>query len=455
MRRWFWLPLVLCLWPHLARGDGLTLAGAVRLALGRNPELAASAQLRRAAELEPTVARGAYLPTLTFSSSITRVDWDTWATANSALEQLRSWLPPGIHIEPFLYRDTYRTEFILDQPIWLGGSLRAGRSAALARAAGARAEDQEVRAAIVFRAKAAFYRLWGARELLRVAKASSQAAQARRDEMADRHAVGEVDLSVRLRWEVYLSEHELARVAAEGAAETARADLNTVLGREPTASVQIAPPERSEDPASALAKLSREEYLARVLAKSPRLAAARAVTREARAGIAAARAGWLPSLFASGSYGWKQDDDLALDDYRTWSASIAVSYPLFDGLRNYTRHRQAAARARAAAYATEAQERAVALEAIHLYRGRVTAAQQLITSRAAREHAAVHLRVVSDRFDVGLVSNVTLVDAQAARDRAEANLVGAASGVAIALAAMERLLGVAIAPAGVAEAPGP
>ena len=35
--------------------------------------------------------------------------------------------------------------------------------------------------------------------------------------MADRHAVGEIDRSVALRWEVFLSEQELALAAADRA----------------------------------------------------------------------------------------------------------------------------------------------------------------------------------------------------------------------------------------------
>jgi multidrug efflux system outer membrane protein len=272
--------------------------------------------------------------------------------------------------------------------------------------------------------------------------------------MADRHAVGEIDRSVALRWEVFLSEQELALAAAEGAVATAGAELNAALGRDALAPVAIAPPDPAEDPATALAGLDEPGFLARVGSLSPDLAAARAASREAEAGVTAARAGWLPALTAAGSYGWKQDDDPALDGYRTWSAGLAFSYPLFDGLRNLARHRQASARARAAAHAVRAARQALEREAARLFHEHSTARRQRTTARAAHEQAEAHLAIVADRFRLGLVSNVTLVDAQTARDRAAAGVVSAEVRVALALAAMERLLGRAAAlPESVPPAP--
>ncbi len=378
---------------------------------------------------------------------MTRVDDQTFQTANSARTGMLSLLgsipglPAGIEIEPFLYRDTYQTEFTLSQPIWLGGSLRAGHAAAAATVDRARAEDRETRASVIFRTKAAFYRLRERQELLEVARSAVAAASERRDEMAARHEVGEIDLSFKLRWDLYLSEQELALAAALGDLSTARAQLNILLGREAAAPLTILPVQPGEDSAGRLESLSWPEYLELVRAGNPRQRAAQAGWRETTAAVAAARAGWLPSVLAEGAYGWKADDDLALDEYETWRASLVVSLPLFDGLRNVKRHQQASALARAAGYAARAQQQAVEMEAIRLYNQFLTARQQVATARLAREQAKTHLEIVLDRFRLGLVGNVDQIDAQAARDRAEAGVVSAEVAVAIALAALEQLIG--------------
>ena len=91
------------------------------------------------------------------------------------------------------------------------------------------------------------------------------------------------------------------------------------------------------------------------------LAAGRAAIQAARSGVAQARAEFLPHVSVGASYGWHQDDDLALDDYRTWSATLAVSLPVFDSFRRAALYAESKAQLEAARQALVAQENEVLL----------------------------------------------------------------------------------------------
>jgi outer membrane protein TolC len=106
----------------------LTLEDAIQNALSRNPEVLATKEGLDASQHAVWSARLAFAPSASINSSVTRVDERTFRVANESLDGLREILEIAVpdqefDIEPFLYRNTYRTNFQVRLPIYNGGRL--------------------------------------------------------------------------------------------------------------------------------------------------------------------------------------------------------------------------------------------------------------------------------------------------------------------------------------------
>lgn len=76
-----------------------------------------------------------------------------------------------------------------------------------------------------------------------------------------------------------------------------------------------------------------EAEVALALEKSPRMAAAKKTLESARERLSSARYYAYPSLKASGSYGWSGDHEFP--DTKSWSMGLSLSIPLFSGGPTY------------------------------------------------------------------------------------------------------------------------
>jgi outer membrane protein TolC len=395
----------------------------VRLALEEHPRVLADREEIRAGELEVWSARFRLGPRATVTSRVTRVDQRTYDVANASLEGLRALLEailPGreFDIEPFLYRDTYQTTIQVEQPIFNGGRLWAGLRAARRSKELAEVAYRETRLEVAYRVREAFYRHLEALALERIAQRALEAARERLQAARDAYKAGQRRHAEVLRWEVFVSQREAELVQARSATSLTLSALNEAMGQ---------PLDRDwtlqEDPAeeerlrAAYGQLDLETYRQRVLAQSPLWRQAQLSVELAETQEQVARGGLLPSLNAFLEYGWHTDDDLALDDYNTWRATLALSYPL-DPVQ-VTEYRKARAQTRRARYATDQLRNQLLLQATQRFLEARTAAQTLELRRTARDQARETLRLVSDAYAAGLATNLDLMDAQVAYDQAE------------------------------------
>ena len=182
-------------------------------------------------------------------------------------------------------------------------------------------------------------------------------------------------------------------VAAE--ATRMKALLLALVGRDPQTPLAIDAMTEKEPQL----KMDETQLKILVLDTSP---VCRAAVREqqAQAGVVAARAAWLPSVLARGT--WAQNYGLEIGEHEeTWELSVALTIPIFTGGARSANVASARERARAAASAKE-KARLDRLAQLTEALARLQAVrQQLIASEARVKTAVEAARIQQLRYDLG------------------------------------------------------
>ncbi|PZP62604.1 MULTISPECIES: TolC family outer membrane protein [Pseudoxanthomonas] len=161
---------------------------------------------------------------------------------------------------------------------------------------------------------------------------------------------------------------------------------------------------------------SADGWVDTALAQNPALKSLQLQVQSADAGISAARAGHLPTLGLSGSYGrsasWGGDTETGADgsrrgEYDSRSIGLTLNVPIFSGGATQSQVRQAVAQRDSAQDAFEQQRRAVVRNTRNAYQ----VLEAGISEIEARRSAVVSARSAYDASQVGLeVGTRTVLD---------------------------------------------
>ena len=219
----------------LAAPDILTLDEAEESALEHNASIRASRAALDASVWESRKSWMAFLPAGSFTSSVTRVDENSYERANQAvggLEQMFEALGiSGVEIEPFLYRNTYRNSLTVNQQFPLNVNLLGQRGLAGAGLRASRAGHEASRSELIFAVRQAYFGVLAAREMHEVARESVSSAENRLSLARDKEELGMLPRSDVLRWETTLAEAKSGELAAANGVRLAEMELNRLLGR--------------------------------------------------------------------------------------------------------------------------------------------------------------------------------------------------------------------------------
>ena len=217
----------------------LTLESTVSTGLERNAALKASRAGLDASIWDRRASLLAYLPTGSFSSSVTRVDDDTFDQANQAqqgiislidgLNQIPGVATPPVQIDPFLYRSTYRTSLFVNQEFPLNLHLIAGSKLSSAGERIARQAYRTDRDGLILALRNAYFRLLATRELVDVAGQALASAENRKVLASEREELGLISRAERMRWDVTLAEARSLASSARNGAILAEMELNRLM----------------------------------------------------------------------------------------------------------------------------------------------------------------------------------------------------------------------------------
>lgn len=404
-----------------AAGPSVTLDEAVERALGRSPQLAQSRQALVNAEAGVRTSLGTFLPSLSASSGASLRSSERFDAATDRIVTGSN--------------DSYNAGLSLRYDLFTGGRRFAelDRTRADVSAAEARRLDQEYQ--VVLQTESLFFQALEQGDLLEVARARVGQAEEGLGMTRRLAQVGMATASDTLRARLELINARQAELQAEVGTRAARFALGRQVG-EPGPVVPTPPADLSPTPLA----LTDEEILEAAETASPAVRSATATVNAAGAGVTVARTQYLPNLSFSSGYNWA-NQAASFDGNTSWSLSLSASYPIFNGFQREVAVERAEQARTVARMQEEDARLAARQEGDAALRTLRTAERAIEIAGEAQAVAEEDLRVVRERYRVGVATILDVVTSQIALSQARVDLVTARYDYVLARAQLEAILG--------------
>ncbi len=403
-----------------------SLREAWNTALEAHALIAAAEEQRAAAYRDVEGSKAERRPSLDLSSAYTRFD----AAPSLAFG--------GFSSPPLFAGDSIvMSSAEVSLPLFAGGALRDGVTAAESAADAADWQLDTIRQDVKLRVAVAYVDVLRAESALGVADSNVATLTAHAEDARNRYESGAVPRNDYLAASVALADASQRRLRAENGLELARSAYNRLLGRDLTAAVDLEP----ELVLEGLVPDSPEfaALIATARAERPELAALSAQAEALKAQSAAARGAARPRVALTGGYQYLENQ--VLDEERFWTIGIGMEWNLFDGGRRANRSAALERRANAVLEQRADLDAAISLELRGALLDRAEAAARLRVAEQTVEQATENLAVVRDRYASGAGTNADVLDAESLRTQSLSNLDNAGFDVDLAGIRLARALG--------------
>lgn len=412
-----------------AEGQGpLTLREAIQQALGQNPEVKAAIAGSQEAKASASLARTQLLPQISFTEDISRGNDPVYAFGSKLRQQrfamadfdlgaLNRPAPLGNFSSRFsgswLAFDSFKTQKMIRSADLMQKS--AGSSA--------KAMNQKVVLDVV----QAYQSVLFAQRQIDIAQHEVETAQALLDSVEDHVKAGLAVESDRMSAQVNLASRKQALITAQGELALAWAQLRVAMGVPDLQETKLQPIEAHDFPQSQLgqeietATKNRADLRALFEAQSAQASA-----------VSAAKWSYGPRISA---YGNAEQDrpTFAGSGGNNWVAGVQISIDVLPFSKRAQVVHEDAAKARVDAQFA-AYEQQVRLQVSQAHIQRETAQLSVVTARAAIDQATESLRILHNRYGVGLANITDLLRAEDAERQSQMNYWQAVYGNATAYA---------------------
>jgi outer membrane protein len=410
-----------------AQARTVTLADAIRLSERVQPLV-----VRAAGDMETAAAQrrsgwGAYLPSLTASSS-----------ASSFFSEGPSRIDPvtGQVLSGNASNRSLSTSLSASVDLFTGFRRGAEGRAARASQTAAEASFVDARFQQALATTNQFLDALAARQLVRVRETSVRRAEEQLKTSVAKLRAGSATRSDSLRSLVTLGNARLELIRAGTDLATAEAGLARLIGE--TGRVQA-----MDDSAfyQVLAPPDTAALRAEAEAKSPRIQSASAVAEAARASLKASRSAYWPNLSLSANTAWNASRSNDYDLFNQRQLSLGLRWNLFDRFDRELAIAQGSATVDVADATAADEQRAVAAELTAQLAELDAARIQIEITLTSVVAATEDLRVQQERYRLGASTIVDVLTSQEALNQAEVDVVVARFDYLRAKASLEALIG--------------
>lgn len=415
----------------------LTLEESIEIALKQNQGLAVAREKVKEAETGMAEARARFWPQFSTRATYTRLDVAPYIPLGKLpLPGVGGGGPAKIEIGD---DDNYALVLSAQQPLYTGGKLRNGYRAA---EEGVSAEDFRLRQAeaeLVLQVEQAYFGLLKVRQIEQVAQQAVAQMEAHVRDVENLYQAGMAAQHDLLKARVQLSNVQVMQLQATNGVQLARVVLCNLLGL--PLDTEVVPATRLEEGPGGEVPLS--EAIQQGLAKRPELAALEHAAKAAEWGVEIARGQRWPDILLVGNYNLKRPNrENEPEFYRSWDATLAVQWAVFDGgLRTAQVDRARAQLAQLRRTAAQVRD-GIVLEITQAYL-KLTEAQKRTAATAANvAQAEENFRVTNEKFSQGLATSTDLLDAQTMLTQAKVDYATALADYQIDRAALGKAMGV-------------
>lgn len=412
----------------------LTLEEAVRRGLDTSHRIAEAIARGQAAEAVVGQRHAALLPQASALGGYLRTNH---------VDQFSILMPPHglVVVYPDL-PDNYRTRFDLQWPIYTGGRAGALETAARMEATAATDDIATARSDLTLEITRAYWALVTATDALRVVEESVRQIGAHLQDVRNQLSAGLVPPNDVLNVEAQESRERMLAIQARGARDVSEAELARLVDASAGTAIE---PVSAIDSSTRAADRSPDELLEAAKQQRPERAALSKRIAAAVERTHAAEAGRRPTVGVGGGVDYASPNTRFFPrdpDWRTsWDASVAVSWPVFDGGRVRSEVAEAAASTRALQERLADFDSDLAVEIRQRLTDLASARASISAADDAIRSATEARRVVGERFTAGVATSTDVLDAQVALLQAGLDRTRAIANARMAEARLARTLG--------------
>jgi TolC family type I secretion outer membrane protein len=396
--------------------ESVTLSEAIQIAMEQNPEIKAARFQVEMIESEVTQARSGFFPQIYFTETFNRTTNPMWATgakmlqgnltqADFDLDKLND--PDAIN--------NYNSAVSLSWSVYNGGQTRIGWKQAQQNHAAASLMLKRAGQEVITRTAKAYVGLLLAQENLVVIVQTLETAKANLKMVRSRFESGFVVKSDFLRANVRIAELEQQRLEAESHVKVAHAMLNAAMGMSTDKPLHLVTPFKK----CVETKGPVEHWITIALSNRPDLERIRYQEDIAKKEIDKSRAGHLPDLELVGNYEINSED--FSDTENNYAIGAVMHLNLFSGHRISAKTKAAKSSLFRIQEFRKGMELNVGVQARESFLKAQSAWERIQVAKTAVDQAEEGLRIVRNRYNNGLLTIVSLLDAETAYQQARTN----------------------------------
>ncbi|MEJ2038847.1 MAG: TolC family protein [Desulfosarcinaceae bacterium] len=400
-----------------AQSEPLTLSDAIAAALKHNPEIQAVRHRADAAGSKIIQARSGLLPQLSVSEKYSRTNSPLWAFGtklNQENIQATDFIPDRLNHPDAI--DNYNTSLALSWSLFDGGQTWIGwRQAKMGRQvvdlALLRSEQQ-----VIANAAKAYVGMMLAAENSDVITKALDTARAHLKVVEDRFRGGLAVKSDVLRAQVRIADLEQQHFQAQSQILVAQAMLKAVMGRYDESELKlVAPFEQCQ-----VTQGDLSHWVGEALNRRPDLKGLQIQEEIAGKEIERARAGHWPTLAVQGSYDLNSEDYSDTADSYTVGAMVQLN--LYSGQRISAQAAEAKAMLAKVKSVRQGMILGIQVETQKAFYQAQSTWKSISVARGAVAQAEEALRITGNRYKSGLLTLVSLLDAQVTYQQASTQL---------------------------------
>jgi outer membrane protein TolC len=390
---------------------------AIEKALVKNNLVRSSEFALNSAEWNTKHAWTLLFPTLKLNSRFTRIDQQSFAERD-----FRRYFPPELasQIPQTVFQESYFTSLDVTAPIF-NGSLINNLSVANASEDAALKINESTRENIIFQVISSYLSVLKSKEVLNIQKDYLDLSRLNYEKAERLYKANRYSKTEALRWKVEFQQQKSIVVSSESQSRSDMTILNRLINEDMFNALEVekdiptyllAESERLQQFSDAeildLIKLNDDE-LTNV---NKNLSAAKSNEEVSWLLYKNSFTSYLPDISLSYSYGWRENNTLALDDYSPKTLMINFSIPIFTSFQNFTSLKST--------YYDYKQNQEQFFDQLQNTKYILTeTSNKLIRLKTQRELSKTNVeynehnyRIVETQKERGLVSNIDFIDAK-------------------------------------------
>jgi len=407
--------------------QGLSLSDAVDRVLQRSPMSAVADNGLTAAEQGKRSARGEFLPKLK-----TQFDY----SVSEYMPEIEFSTPAGTQKFPAGSDQTYASETTLEQPLFTGLALLSQYRLAELHREGATVERRMIRQGLILQSYEAYYGILVAEKFLGVAEKTVTQLESHAEVARQFFENGMIPKNDLLKSLVTLAEAKQNRIEASHDLDLAWSRLRMLLRM----GLEEGRIRLTEDLSRRPYEPSLEDCIELALRHRPEILKSQLDVEKGTRSVNLARSGYFPTISLVGSL--LHDDGGFAESDHTLTATLHADWTIWEWGSNYYTVKQRKSQVRMAQAQhnqtvdrTKLEVRAAYLE-LDEWRESIGVAETSI------EQAEENYRITVEQYNENITTSTEVLDAQTLQARAQVNYYNALSNYNLAIARLEKAMGI-------------